>query len=43
VFQKCTGLTVDRFDQRVDEVLPLYLEAEEQRLGNRPRQRAMCC
>ena len=25
VFQKCTGLTVELFDQLVDEVLPLYM------------------
>lgn len=41
VFQKCTGLTVVLFDQLVDEVLPLYLAAEEQRLSQRQRQRAM--
>jgi hypothetical protein len=41
VFQKCTGLTVAQFEQLVDEVLPLYVEGEEQRLSNRPRQRAI--
>jgi hypothetical protein len=41
VFQKCTGLTVNLFDDLVDEVLPLYLEAEERRLNHRQRQRAI--
>ena len=41
VFQKCTGLTGALFKQLVDEVLPLYVESEEQRLSNRPRQRAI--
>lgn len=41
VFQKCTGLTVELFDQLVDEVLPLYLEAEARRLSHPHRQRAM--
>jgi hypothetical protein len=41
VFQKCTGLTVGLFDQLVDEVLPLYVEAEQQRLSHRQRQRAI--
>jgi hypothetical protein len=41
VFQKCTGLTVALIEQLVDEVLPLYMESEEQRLSNRQRQRAM--
>jgi hypothetical protein len=41
VFQKCTGLTVELFDQVVDDVMPLYLEAEEQRLSQVQRQRAM--
>lgn len=41
VFQKCTGLTVALFDQVVDEVLPLYLAAEEQRLTRPHRQRAI--
>lgn len=41
VFQKCTGLTVPLFDQLVDEVLPMYLEAEVQRLKRPQRQRAL--
>jgi hypothetical protein len=41
VFQKCTGLTVELFDQLVDEVLPLYLEAEARRLSHPHRQRVM--
>lgn len=41
VFQKCTGLTVSLFDQVVEEVLPMYLEAEVQRLNHRQRQRAL--
>lgn len=41
VFQKCTGLTAALFDDLVDEVLPLYGEAEGQRLNRRQRQRAM--
>jgi hypothetical protein len=41
VFQKCTGLTVRLFNDLVDEVLPLYMEAEQQRLSHRQRQRAM--
>lgn len=41
VFQKCTGMTVDLFEQLVDEVLPMYLAAEIQRLSRRPRQRAL--
>jgi hypothetical protein len=41
VFQKCTGLTIALFDQRVDDVVPLYLEAEVQRLNCRQRQRAV--
>jgi hypothetical protein len=41
VFQKCTGLTVALFERLVDEVLPLYLEAEDQRLSSRQRQRAI--
>jgi hypothetical protein len=41
VFQKCTGLTVSLFDQLVEEVLPVYLEAEAQRLNQRQRQRAI--
>ena len=41
VFQKCTGLTVALFDQLVNDVLPLYVEAEDQRLNRPQRQRAM--
>jgi hypothetical protein len=41
VFQKCTGLTVDLFDQLVNDVLPLYLEAEAGRLSHPQRQRAI--
>jgi DDE superfamily endonuclease/Helix-turn-helix of DDE superfamily endonuclease len=41
VFQKCTGLTVMLFDQLVEDVLPRYLEAEEQRLNRPNRQRAI--
>jgi hypothetical protein len=41
VFQKCTGLTVDLFEQLIDDVLPVYVEAEQQRLSSRSRQRAM--
>jgi hypothetical protein len=41
VFQKCTGLTVDLFDQLVEAVLPVYWEAEAQRLNRPQRQRAM--
>jgi hypothetical protein len=41
VFQKCTGLTVALFEQLIDDVLSRYVEAEEQRLSNRQRQRAI--
>lgn len=41
VFQKCTGLSVDRFDQLVEEVLPLYREAEARRLNHPQRPRAV--
>jgi hypothetical protein len=41
VFQKCTGLTVNLFDDLVDEVLPLCMEAEERRLNHPQRQRAI--
>lgn len=41
VFQKCTGLTVALFDDLVDDVLPLYVAAEERRLNRLQRQRAM--
>jgi hypothetical protein len=40
-FRKCTGLTIARFDQRVDAVLRLDLEADVQRLNRRQRQRAV--
>ena len=39
VFQKCTGLTVALFDQLVNDILPAYLAAEEQRLSRPNRQR----
>jgi hypothetical protein len=39
VFQKCTGLTVALFDQLVEDVLPLYLEAETRRLSRPERKR----
>lgn len=39
VFQKCTGLTVTLFDQLVDDVVPLYLEAEARRLSRPDRER----
>ncbi len=35
VFQKYTGLTVDVFDQQVDEVLPLSVETEQERSNRR--------
>ena len=41
VFQKCTGLPVALFEQLIDDMLPLYVEAEQQRLSSRPRQRAI--
>lgn len=41
VFQKCTGLTVSLFDDLLDDVLPMYLEAEERRLNRPQRQRAI--
>jgi hypothetical protein len=41
VFQKCTGLTVLLFDQGVEEVLPRYRAAADQRLSRPNRQRAM--
>ncbi|MBL8154000.1 MAG: transposase family protein, partial [Anaerolineae bacterium] len=41
VFQKCTGLTVGLFDPLVEDVLPVYLEAEERRLNRPQRQRAI--
>src|SRR3990172_2374008 len=41
VFQKCTGLTAALWEPLVEDVLPLYREAEDQRLGSRQRQRAI--
>jgi len=41
VFQKCTGLPVHLFDDLLDDVLPMYLEAEERRLNRPQRQRAI--
>lgn len=41
VFQKCTGLTVALFESLEEEVLPLYMEAEQQRLSQHQRQRAI--
>ena len=41
IFQKCTGITVQEFDQVVKVVLPRYEEAENQRLQHPDRQRAI--
>jgi hypothetical protein len=41
VFQKCTGLTVVLFDQLVNDMMPVYLNAEEQRLSRPNRQRGI--
>lgn len=41
IFQKCTGITVNEFDELVYAVLPVYAEAEIQRLQREKRQRAM--
>jgi hypothetical protein len=41
IFQKCTGMNVETFDQLVKEVLPHYVEAESQRLQRADRQRGM--
>jgi DDE superfamily endonuclease/Helix-turn-helix of DDE superfamily endonuclease len=41
IFQKCTGISVEEFDQVVKEVLPRYLEAENQRLQRPERERAV--
>jgi len=41
VFQKCTGLTVALFDQLVKDIMPAYLNAEEQRLSRPNRQRGI--
>ena len=40
VFLKMTGLRAEEFDELVDDVLPLYSEAEEERLKRPNRQRA---
>jgi hypothetical protein len=40
VFRACTGLYVSEFDQLIEEVLPLYVAAEEARLHRPNRQRA---
>ncbi len=40
IFQKCTGITVQEFDQLVKDVLPRYLEAAHQHLQRPERQRA---
>lgn len=41
IFQKCTGIMVSEFDELVKVVLPMYAEAEAQRLQRDKRQRAM--
>ena len=41
IFQKCTGISVETFDQLVKEVLPRYAETESQRLQRPDRQRAV--
>ena len=41
VFQKCTGLTVALFAQLVNDLMPAYLNAEEQRLSRPNRQRGI--
>lgn len=41
IFQKCTGITVESFDEVVKEVLPRYAEAEAKRLERGDRQRAI--
>lgn len=41
IFQKCTGIRVEEFDELVKEVLPSYLEAEKQRLQRAQRQRGI--
>ena len=41
VFQKCTGLTVVLFDHLVNDMMPVYLNAEEQRLSRPNRQRGI--
>ncbi len=41
VFQSVTGLRVREFDRLVDDMLPMYAEAEQVRLERAERQRAM--
>jgi DDE superfamily endonuclease len=41
IFQKCTGIKVSEFDELVHVVLPVYAEAERQRLQREKRQRAI--
>ena len=41
VFQSMTGLQVGEFDRLVDDVMPLYATAEQERLERGDRQRAM--
>jgi hypothetical protein len=41
IFQKCTGISVETFDQLVKAVLPGYGEAEAKRLERADRQRAI--
>jgi hypothetical protein len=41
VFQSVTGLRVGEFDRLVEDVLPMYAEAEQVRLERADRQRAM--
>ena len=41
VFQAVTGLQVTEFEALVEEVLPLYAEAERKRLERPGRQRAL--
>ena len=41
VFQKCTGLTVLLFDQLVADMMPAFLNAEDQRLTRPNRQRGI--
>ncbi len=40
IFKKCTGIPLNEFDELVKEILPLYAEAENQRLQRSERQRA---
>lgn len=41
IFQKCTGIRVQEFDQLIEEVLPEYEEAENQRHQRPERERAI--